>query len=84
MIKYFENMDQLYQMQKIFYCKAKEKLDLIENLEHNDTQLREKLCKIELSLKKISKKITLARTNAGLSLKKTIETELIDLGFYSY
>ncbi len=64
----------------VFYADAKAKLDLIKDFEHNDKTLRADLSAIEKELSKIALKITKARQKAADDLKKTIESELKELG----
>ncbi len=63
-----------------FYLQAKEKFDLLNNFEHNDSQLREKIEDQKKELSKIAQKITKKRQAAGQELKATIEKELKELG----
>jgi len=63
-----------------FYRKAKDKYDLILNIEQNDSDLNEQIKEIEIKLKKIASKITSTRQKTADFLKKTIEKELSELG----
>lgn len=63
-----------------FYAKAKERYSFLENLEHNDGELQEKLKKIARSIKEAAAKITKERKKASESLSKSIESELKELG----
>ncbi len=65
---------------KMFYNEAREKLDMINNFEHNDQALREELNGIEKELSKAAAKITKSRQTAAVKLKETIEKELKELG----
>ncbi len=63
-----------------FYTDAKQKYDLLVNLEHNDADLKEKIAAAEKELKKCAQKLTAARKKTAGLLKETIERELKDLG----
>ncbi len=63
-----------------FYLESKEKLDLIKNFEHSDSQLREAIAAKEKELGKTAQKISKLRKEAAQSLNTTIEKELKDLG----
>ncbi len=63
-----------------FYTEAKEKLELIQNFEHNGQKLRDALKSQEKELAQIAQKITKARQKAAEDLKTTIESELKELG----
>ncbi|HBG60816.1 MAG: DNA repair protein RecN [Omnitrophica WOR_2 bacterium GWF2_38_59] len=63
-----------------FYFKAKEKYDLLNDLEHNDSKLRDEIAKTEKKLKTIADKLSKQRQKTALDLKKTIEKELAELG----
>ncbi len=63
-----------------FYIQAKEKFDLLNNFEHNDAQLREKIEAQKKVLSKIALKMTKKRQAAAQELKSTIESELKELG----
>jgi DNA repair protein RecN (Recombination protein N) len=63
-----------------FYAKAKEKLGLIKDFEHNDQKLRDALKSQENGLTLIAQKITKSRQKAAEGLKTTIESELKELG----
>ncbi len=63
-----------------FYTQSKEKLDLIQNFEHSDRELRETLSSQEAELNKIAAKITKARKKISEDLNATIEAELKELG----
>jgi DNA repair protein RecN (Recombination protein N) len=65
---------------KEFYIQAKEKFELLSNLEHNDAELRQKIEAQKKELAKIAQKITKKRQAAALELKSTIEKELKELG----
>ncbi len=69
----------LAQAQK-FYDSAKERFDLLSNLEHNDAQLRSEIQNLEKKLKQIAAKISGKRKNAAQALQKIIEKELSELG----
>lgn len=64
-----------------FYGQAKEKYELLVNFEQNDAELRSKIQGFEKKLKSTAGKLTEIRQEAGKLLKKTIETELKELGF---
>jgi len=63
-----------------FYLQAKEKYDLLSNMEHNDAELKKELHKKEVLLKNSAKKLTSAREKTSKDLRKTIEKELKSLG----
>lgn len=63
-----------------FYIKAKAKYDLLNDLEHNDSKLREEIVKTEKKLKTIADKMTKQRQKTAAGLKKTVEKELSELG----
>ena len=63
-----------------FYKKAKDKYELLINIEHNDSELRRKINFSEKELLAVAKLITEKRKITAKSLKKTIEKELKDLG----
>jgi DNA repair protein RecN (Recombination protein N) len=65
---------------RVFYDKAKEKFLLLSDLEHNDKELRDRMKEAEKSLIKTADEITQKRRKAAAELKKTIETELKELG----
>ncbi len=65
---------------KHFYLEAKEKYDLLVNLEHNDAELQREIKDLEKQLKQCAKKITQKRKKAAVQLKQTIEKELSELG----
>ena len=63
-----------------FYEKAKEKYQLLINLEHNDAELNKKIKAKEKEIFDTAKLITEKRKTTAKTLKKTIEKELKDLG----
>jgi len=63
-----------------FYKKSKERYDFLINIEHNDGALRESLKKAGKALREAAGKITKERRKIAVSLAKTIEAELKDLG----
>ena len=63
-----------------FYSKTKEKYSLIVDLEHNNSDLKTQIKASEKGLNQVAKKISEKRKTAALSLKKTIENELKELG----
>ncbi len=63
-----------------FYQESKEKLELIKNFEHNDSQIRQSIGEKEKELTKIANKMSKARQTAAEELNATIEKELKDLG----
>ncbi len=63
-----------------FYIQAKEKYDLLSNIENSDAELRKELQKKETALRKLAQELTLIRKKTSKTLKKTIEKELKDLG----
>ena len=63
-----------------FYLEAKKRLELLKNWEENDQKIREELKTREKKLKTIAQKMTERRKKTALSLKKTIEKELSELG----
>ncbi|MBP9854300.1 MAG: DNA repair protein RecN [Candidatus Omnitrophica bacterium] len=65
---------------KKFYNQARERLDLLSNLEHNDSKLKEVIEKSKKILIQTAAEITSLRKKVSKSLKKTIEQELTELG----
>ena len=63
-----------------FYQSAREKYDLLNDLEHNDQDLKKRIKTSEAELKKKAKKISGLRKTAAKILEVTIEQELKDLG----
>jgi len=63
-----------------FYEEAKNKYDMLANLEHNDADLRKQIKKCEDQLKVFSENITKERKKRAKSLRLTIERELKCLG----
>ncbi len=63
-----------------FYEKAKEKHDLLINLEHNSSELKEKMEAARKDLIQSAKKITAKRKKTAKALEETIKQELKDLG----
>lgn len=65
---------------KSFYEKIKEKYLILTNLEDSDAQLKVKISDSQKELAQTAQKITQKRKKTALSLKETIEKELIELG----
>ncbi|MGE0267306.1 MAG: DNA repair protein RecN [Candidatus Omnitrophota bacterium] len=65
---------------KIFYENARERLDLLSNLEHNDVKLKEAIEQVKKDLARTAADISAKRKKAAKGLKKTIEQELTELG----
>lgn len=65
---------------KTFYEHARERLELLSNLEQNGSNLKEAIEKIKNDLTRAAAEITARRKKAAKSLKKTIEQELTELG----
>lgn len=65
---------------KNFYNKIKERYNFLINLEHNDSEIRNKLDSVKKDLCNTAEKITKERKETALNLKKTIEKELKELG----
>lgn len=63
-----------------FYEEAKTKHGILQDLEHNDSELKKKLAKCEKELTKLAAGVTSKRKTAAKKLKSTIETELKELG----
>lgn len=63
-----------------FYEEAKEKYELISNLEHNTAMLNKDIISLEEKLEKAADKISIQRKKTASALQKTIEKELKDLG----
>ncbi len=63
-----------------FFEEAQSRYELLKHLEENDVELKKKLAQKEKELKKIAAKITPERQKTALSLQKTIEKELSELG----
>ncbi|MCK4882498.1 MAG: DNA repair protein RecN [Candidatus Omnitrophica bacterium] len=65
---------------KTFYEEIRQKYDLLMNLEHNDSELRQGLESLKKNLISEARKITKVRQKAAVALKQTIEKELSELG----
>ena len=65
---------------KTFYEEILQKYDLLMNLEHNDSELRQGLESLKKNLISEARKITKVRQKAAVALKQTIEKELSELG----
>jgi len=65
---------------RVFYEKAREKHNLLIDLEHNDAELRKEINQAKSALKQEAQKITVKRKQRAKSLEKTIEKELKELG----
>jgi DNA repair protein RecN (Recombination protein N) len=65
---------------KNFYESAKEKYQLLSNLEENNAQLANDLAKAQKGSNKIAEELSELRKKGALALKKTIEKELKELG----
>lgn len=63
-----------------FYKKAKEKYDIMIDLEHSDKNIKEQITQTKKELIKIADKITDSRKKTAVKLKTTIEKELSELG----
>lgn len=63
-----------------FFEEAEARYELLSNLEHNDTLLKEELSKIQGQLSKAAEDVTKERKKTAKTLKKTIEKELKELG----
>ena len=63
-----------------FYEEAGQRYDLLVNLEHNDTQLQDKIKLAHKGLKQSAQKITVKRKKTAGDLNQTIEKELKELG----
>ena len=63
-----------------FYEQAKEKYELISNLEHNTAILNKEIAALQEKLEKTADKISAQRKKTAIALQKTIEKELKDLG----
>ena len=63
-----------------FYEEAGQRYALLVNLEHNDTQLQDKIKLAYEGLKQSARKITVKRKQAAGDLNQTIEKELKELG----
>lgn len=63
-----------------FYLEIKSRFEKIDNLQHNDAELRKKIDEQKKDLSKIAAKITKKRQIAAVALKETIEKELKELG----
>ncbi|MCA9406098.1 MAG: DNA repair protein RecN [Candidatus Omnitrophica bacterium] len=63
-----------------FYQSAKEKFDLLNDLEHNDAELKKQLAAKEKELTALAQKMSKLRKEQAFLLKKTIEKELSELG----
>ncbi len=65
---------------KNFYDEIKSRFEKIDNLEHNDSELRKKIEEQKKDLIRVAQKMTKKRQAASLQLKETIEKELKELG----
>ncbi|MFA5119017.1 MAG: DNA repair protein RecN [Candidatus Omnitrophota bacterium] len=63
-----------------FYQEAKQKYELLVNLEQNDAALQQEIKELEKDLKQVAQKITKQRKKASRLLEETIEKELTELG----
>lgn len=63
-----------------FYEQAKEKYELMVDLEHNTASLNKEIVSLQEKLEKTADKISKQRKKTALALQKTIEKELKDLG----
>ncbi|MFH1062293.1 MAG: DNA repair protein RecN [Candidatus Omnitrophota bacterium] len=63
-----------------FFEEAKEKYELISNLEHNTASLNKEITSLQEELEKAADKISKQRKKTASALQKTIEKELKDLG----
>jgi DNA repair protein RecN (Recombination protein N) len=74
--KYGPNLEEA----KKFYASAKQRYDLLINLEYTDAQMKEQIKNIESNLIGIAQKITAERKITSKTLEITIEGELKELG----
>jgi len=63
-----------------FHEQAKEKYELLSNLEHNTESLNKEISSLQEKLNKTADKISKQRKKTAIILQKTIEKELKDLG----
>ncbi|MFH1846932.1 MAG: DNA repair protein RecN [Candidatus Omnitrophota bacterium] len=63
-----------------FYLSAKEKYDLLADLEHNDLELKKQIASTIMNLSIVASKLTEKRKKTAKSLRITIENELKELG----
>jgi DNA repair protein RecN (Recombination protein N) len=66
---------------KLFFQQAKERYELLINLEHNDKEARKAKALIEDEMASLAAEISGKRRKAAKLLKNTIEKELLELGF---
>jgi len=64
-----------------FFHEAQARLDFLNNFDENDKSLRDDIAKLEKKLEAIAAEISEKRVKAAKGLKKTIEKELLELGF---
>jgi len=64
-----------------FFNEAKTRLDFLNNFDENDKTLRDDIAKLEKKLETLAAEISEKRAKAAKALKKTIEKELLELGF---
>jgi len=64
-----------------FFNEAKTRLDFLNNFDENDKTLRDDIAKLEKKLETLAAEISEKRVKAAKALKKTIEKELLELGF---
>ncbi|KJJ84384.1 DNA repair and genetic recombination protein [Candidatus Omnitrophus magneticus] len=63
-----------------YYKTIKEKYELLADIEHNDSDVTKKIRAIEKEIALLARQLTKLRESASITLKKTIEKELIELG----
>ncbi|MDP8258360.1 MAG: DNA repair protein RecN [Candidatus Aadella gelida] len=64
----------------VFYQKAKEKYDLLINLEHNDADIKKQLKSSLIKAEKAASALTEKRSETAIALRSTIEKGLKELG----
>jgi len=65
---------------KNYYITAKQKYDILADLEHNDAVLKNKIASNEKELNTLAQELTRVREQTADDLRKTIEQELKELG----
>ncbi len=65
----------------LFFQKARERFYFLNDFEHNDRQIRDDIAQLEEKLTAIAGQLSDKRAKAAKILKKTIEKELLELGF---
>lgn len=65
---------------RLFYEAAQQRYQMLKDLDHNDADLKKRRSLIESELEALAAEMSRERTKKAKALKKTIESELKDLG----